>query len=215
MAGSHPTLRRAARPFTLATAARQRRARGLGADGRDLCGTGRHGPGPRLASLKGSSGFSLSTGDRFGPEGLGPRHGLPESKRGRSAGRRGWAGRAGSGGGGRGPAWDTSDRTRPDPTEPERSQGAVAAPWTPDDLCPALGSGRGLWGGNREPHPGPRRPLRALGPFLPAARAACSEGGSLLRWSGTKAQPRVREIPACAEAGVFFFHLVFSTVSAL
>lgn len=30
----------AGRPFTLATAARQRRARGLGADGRDLCGTG-------------------------------------------------------------------------------------------------------------------------------------------------------------------------------
>uniref|UniRef100_E9PV06 Fibronectin type III and SPRY domain containing 1-like n=1 Tax=Mus musculus TaxID=10090 RepID=E9PV06_MOUSE len=46
----------------------------------------------------------------------------------------------------------------------------MAAPGTPDDLCPALGSGKALRGGNREPHPGLCRPLRALGPFLPAAR---------------------------------------------
>lgn len=43
----------AGRPFTLATAARQRRARGLGADGRDLCGTGRDGTARTAAEVAG------------------------------------------------------------------------------------------------------------------------------------------------------------------
>lgn len=144
--------------------------------GRGRAGSLRDGTGlatAEIAALKGSFDSSLSSGDWFGLEGLASSHGLAESKR--------WAQlRAERVGGARGPATEgearpgthptRSDRTRPDLTEPERPQRAVAAPGTLADLCPAFGSGRVLRGGNREPHPGPRRPLRALGPFLPAAR---------------------------------------------
>lgn len=108
----------ASRPFTLATAARQRCARGLGADGRDLCGTG---PGRRrtkVAGLKGSSGSSLGSGVRISPEGLVPRHGLTESKRGaRAPGRVGGRGARGSAVEGEaGPGtWDPPEPIRPDP----------------------------------------------------------------------------------------------------
>lgn len=190
------------------------RARGLGADGRDLCGTGRRGRRPRLASLKGSSGFSLSSGDRFDPEGLGPRHGLAESKPGaqRRAERVGGARRAG-----RRRARPGLGPTRPDPTPPDLSARRERWPHPGPRTTPflLLAPGGDCGEENREPHPGPRRPLRALGPFLPAARAACSEGGSLLGWSEDQGSASRGGIPACAEAGVFFFHRVFSKVSAL
>lgn len=141
--------------------------------GRGRAGSLRDGTGlatAEIAALKGSFGSSLSSGDWFGPEGLASSHGLAESKRWAQRPAERVGGARGPGNRGRGPAWDPPDPIRPDLTEPERPQGAVAAPGTLADLCPAFGSERVLRGGNREPHPGPRRPLRALGPFLPAAR---------------------------------------------
>lgn len=148
----------AGRPFTLATAARQRRARGLGADRRDLRdGTGRA-AAAEVAGLKGSSGFSLSSSDRFGPEGLVHRHGLAESKRGRSAGPRGWAGRAGLRGGGRGRASDPPDPTRSDPTRADLSARRERWPRPgPRMTCLALGRDCGAETGSRTRVPEPLR----------------------------------------------------------
>lgn len=94
------------------------RARGLGADGRDLCGTGPGRQRTKVAGLKGSSGSSLGSGDRFGLEGLVLRHGLAESKRGATApgrvGGRGARDSAAEGEAGPG-TWDPPEPTRPDP----------------------------------------------------------------------------------------------------
>lgn len=168
VARSHPTLPRAAlSPWQprLGSGARAGWARtgGISA-GRDRAGDGRD------SGSQGSFGSSLSSGDWFGPEGLASSHGFAESKRWAQRPAQRVGGARGPGDRGRGRAWDPPDPIRPDLTEPERPQGAVAAPGTLADLCPAFGSVRVLRGGNREPHPGPRRPLRALGPFLPAAR---------------------------------------------
>lgn len=93
--------------------------------------------------------------------------------------------------------------TRPHHTAPENPRAAGAAPVTPADLCPALGSGRGLRGGNRGRHRGPRRPLRALGPFLPAARSVL-RGASLLGRREDRGSVSRGNLPAGTGAGVLF-----------
>lgn len=160
VARSHPTLPRAAlSPWQprLGSGERAGWARTGG-----ICGTGRDGTGraaaAEVAGLKGSSGFSPSSSDRFGPEGLVHRHGLAESKRGRSAGPRGWAGRAGLGGGGRGRALDPPDPTRSDPTRADLSARRERWPRPgPRMTCLALGRDCGAETGSRTRVPEPLR----------------------------------------------------------
>lgn len=92
-------------------AARARVGRGRAGSLRD--GTAR--TAAEVAGLKGSSSFSRSSGDRFGPEGLVPRHGLAESKQG-SAARGGEGGRGARG-------WAAEGEARPEthPTRPDRT----------------------------------------------------------------------------------------------
>lgn len=92
-------------------AARARVGRGRAGSLRD--GTAR--TAAEVADLKGSSGFSRSSGDRFGPEGFVPRHGLTESKQG---------GAAPGGEGGRGArGWVAEGEARPEthPIRPDRT----------------------------------------------------------------------------------------------